>query len=247
MTIKSICVLGGLFLSLSLWGQKEVPTRTVLGFNKTAEYAINISADDAPVAFSFPFQNQSNDTVWITDVVTSCSCTTAQFSKAKVAPHAVSEVTLVYNPYLKSGVLFQQAFVYSNLSGQEEEMVLELNGHVTPTANPFAGFPKQLGELRLKRSSMRFYFERGQKKSTEVLLCINAGKSALALAAATYPFLKFSTEPAIIEPGAEADLLVTIDREEWKKALGEQQEFLLHLQGVGDSVNGLKLEIVYAE
>lgn len=245
--LKSISVLSALLFSVSILGQSKAERHTVLCFDYTQVSAIAISADDAPVSFTFSFRNNSKDTVWITDVLTSCSCTTARFSSDKIAPNQAGKIALTYNPKLKSGDLFQQAFIYTNLSGEEEDVVLELKGRVTPTANPFAGFSKQLGIIRLKQEGMSFRFKKEQKFCTEQLLCINAGEQSLQLSTTSYPFLTFTTEPNLIEIGAEADIIITVDADKWKEMMGDKKELLLPIKGMGSTTDTLKLEVLFSE
>ena len=244
---KSMLWVYGTLLSASLWAQKEGNRPPMLLFESYTQELGTISADDAPQAVRFPFLNQATDTLWITDVVTSCDCTTAQFATTKLAPQGRGELTLTFNPHLRSGHLFQQAFVYTNLSGSEEEAVLELTGTVTPTKDRYAGFPKQLGVLRTKRDFMRFHFTKGQKRLTEVLLCINGSSDSLQLAVASYPFLSFSTLPALILPNEEAEIEVVIDRVKWREVMGEKSELLLPIQGVGDTDAMLRIEVLFSE
>ena len=51
------------------------------------------------------------------------------------------------------------------------------------------------------------------KRASERILCGNSGKQSLRLSAAvTFPeFATFRTEPEVISPGSEADIVITID------------------------------------
>jgi len=207
-----------------------------------------ISADDKPVQRSFVFQNLSADTIRITRVLTACGCTSAQFSTAKVAPKQKGVIKLSFNPHLRAGKQQQQAFVYTNVSGTvTEAAVLQLVGSVSPTKDPYAGFPAKVGVLRAKRQTLNFRFERGQAKSAETLVCINSSASALTLSAPSYSFLKFSTEPAVIPAGAQVELQLVIDAAKWKQQLGTTTSLTLPLKGMDGSQAQLQLELQFSE
>ncbi|MGL5957365.1 MAG: DUF1573 domain-containing protein [Phocaeicola sp.] len=234
-------------LSSSLQAQKEGDSSPTLLFENYKKEVGVISADDAPQPFLFSFQNQSTDTVWITEVITSCGCTTVQYPRNRFLPREHGELTLLFNPHLRSGNLLQQAFVYTNLSGSEEEAILELSGRVTPTKDPYAGFPKKIGVLRLKRETMVFKFERGATKCVETLLAINAAEEPLVIKAPDYPFLKFSTLPALTLAGEEVEIVVAVDGLKWKESMGNERSLDIPLQGVGDANAKLKIELLFSE
>lgn len=233
--------------SLFLRGENKEQHNPVLFFENYSKEVGVISADDSPQSYTFTFQNSTADTLWITEVVTSCSCTTAHYSTQKIAPNERGEVTLIFNPHLREGHFFQQAFIYTNRSEKEEAAILEIKGSVTPTKDPYAGFPKAVGVLRLKRDSMFFKFERGQQKRKEVLLGVNASDESICVTAPAYPFLKFATTPQLIIAGEEAEIEVTIDGAAWKETMGDATSLLLPIQGVGKEGVHLKLELLFSE
>jgi len=231
-----------------VWGQQGSVRTSKLHFqNQSMSFGV-ISADDKPVERSFVFQNLSADTISITRVLTACGCTSAQFSTAKVAPKQKGVVKLRFNPHLRSGKQQQQAFVYTNVSGfSTEAAILQLVGEVTPTTDPYAGYPTKVGVLRTKRNVMTFRFERGQAKCAETLLCINSSAKALTLSAPSYSFLKFSTVPVSIPAHAEAEIELVIDAAKWKQQMGNARSLSLPIKGMVGTEAQLQIEVQFSE
>lgn len=186
----------------------------VLHFDMKEVNVGDLSEDDAPVTYHFHFQNVSKKTVALTKVNTSCGCTVATFSKAPVQPGEKGEVSLVFNPFQQAGKVNKHAFVYTDLSHSCPTAKIFLVGKVELTANPLAAdYPHPMGNaLRVKRNTLYFKEMPSDGTRVERLVCINTGKEPLKLSASLIPqYAKFATEPEIIAPGQEADIVVTID------------------------------------
>lgn len=69
-----------------------------------------------------------------------------------------------------------------------------------------------MGRLRLKQNQMEFQEVMPGKRPSERILCGNSGDKPLRLSALVIPkFATFRTEPEVIQPGSEADIVVTVD------------------------------------
>lgn len=79
-----------------------------------------------PVTHEFEFTNTGSEELSITNVLASCGCTVASFTKDPIAPGAKGHVTATYNA-AKSGVFSKTLTVQSNV---EENHVLTLKGTV---------------------------------------------------------------------------------------------------------------------
>ena len=66
--------------------------------------------------------------------------------------------------------------------------------------------------MRLKQNRIEFREVNAGKRPSERILCGNSGNQSLRLSAAVIPeFAAFRTEPEVISPGSEADVVITID------------------------------------
>ena len=92
-----------------------------------------------------------------------------------------------------------------------------------------------MGKLRLKQNKVTFRITTGgSEKQTERILCGNSGTTALKLSVMNLPqYATFKTEPEIINPGQEADIVISIDA---SKMAGRTQSFKAPL--ILDGVTG---------
>lgn len=171
-----------------------------------------LSEDDTPQSFDFSFRNAGSRPLVITRVETSCGCAVAHFDRRPVLSGASGRITVVYNPHGHPGKLLRRIYVYTDSSAAHPSARLEIMGEVTPTKQ-LIGYPARLGVLAAKRKELTLEMSR-QELRTERIECVNTGEKPLQLRAMTGmlpAWLTFRTEPSVIEPGATADLVVTID------------------------------------
>lgn len=185
----------------------------VLHFDRTEMNVGHLSEDDAPVTYRFHYRNVSQALTTLTHVSTSCGCTAASFSKTPVKPGEGGEIVLVFNPKGQVGTLNKSAYVYTKLSETHPTAKLSLVGKVLPTSDQWVGYPAVMGNvLRLKRATVFFNEMPPTETRSERLVGVNSGNTPLKLSALMIPrYAKFRTEPSVIPPGGEADLVITID------------------------------------
>lgn len=187
--------------------------KQILRFDIPEQQLGDLSEDDAPVTYRFDFRNVSEEPVVLTRVVVSCGCTEASLDKRIVEPGERGTVTLVFNPSQQAGSVYKTAFVYTALSDRRPAAKLALLGKVRPTADRWVDYPYPLGEsLRMRQSAVRFRNLMRTEKRTERVVCVNSGEKPLKLSALLCPpYATFRTEPEVIAPGEEADLVVTVE------------------------------------
>lgn len=179
-------------------------------FEQTASELGTMSEDDAPVQRTFAFRNVSGRALKIARVRTTCGCTVAKYDTASVAPGATAKVTLTYNPKNRPGTIDVDAFVY--LVGENKPAArLSLYGEVSDP-DMWSHLPYAMGALRVKRRAVSFTELPAKGKPSLRILCANSGNKALKIHAKLLPdYVTLHTEPAVIAPGAEADLVITLD------------------------------------
>lgn len=192
-----------------------------------------LSEDDAPVAYRFTFSNVSKKSITLTKVTTSCGCTVARFDRKEILPGKQGSITLTFNPFEKAGTVDMKAFVYTNLSSQWPTAKIALIGEVTPTANEWKGYPCAMGALRLKRNKISFNELTRKTTSTERMVVVNSGKKPLCLSALMIPrYARFRTEPEVIPPGEQADIVITIDGRLLPPTVKDDFNFSIILDGL---------------
>ena len=184
----------------------------ILRFDKTVLNIGTMTEDDAPKIYHFTYTNVSDKTINLTHVRTTCGCTVADVHTGEILPGESGVIALTYNPKNHPGTIDTNAFVYLSLSDKMPVARLTLTGNVLPGADEWARYPYAMGRLRLKQNRMEFQEVMPGKRPSERILCGNSGDKPLRLSALIIPkFATFRTEPEVIQPGSEADIVVTID------------------------------------
>lgn len=207
--------------------------KEILRFEKTVLNVGTLTEDDAPQAYSFTYTNVSSEPVIITRVRTTCGCAVANVRTEKVLPGETQTITLTYHPKNHPGTIDTNAFVYLSTSDKTPVARLTLIGNIIPGADEWARYPYAMGKLRLKQNKMKFQEVVIGRQSSERILCGNSGDKPLRLSALIFPkFAAFRTEPEVIQPGAEADIVVTIDASLIPAERGNTFTFPILIEGV---------------
>lgn len=184
----------------------------ILRFDKTVLNIGTMTEDDAPKIYHFTYTNVSDKTINLTRVRTTCGCTVADVHTGEILPGESGIIALTYNPKKHPGTIDTNAFVYLSLSDKMPVARLTLTGNVLPGADEWGRYPYVMGKLRLKQNRIEFREIAFGKHASERVLCGNSGDQSLHLTALGLPaFAAFRTEPEVISPGSEADIVVTID------------------------------------
>lgn len=205
----------------------------MLRFDKTVLNIGTLTEDDAPQTYRFMCTNVSKESVTITRVRTTCGCAVADVRTGEILPGETRTIALTYHPKNHPGTIDTNAFVY--LSGSDKTPVarLTLIGNVTPGADEWARYPYVMGKLRLKQNQLEFREVAAGKRPSERILCGNSGDKPLRLSALVIPgFATFRTEPEVIQPGSEADIVVTVDASLIPAGKGKSFDFPIILEGI---------------
>ena len=170
-----------------------------------------LAEDDQPVSRTFHLRNVSNVAQRIRRVRTSCGCTVAAFDTTAIAPGGEARVTVTYDPKNRPGTIDVDAYVYVASDDRQPTARLTLYGDVEDS-DVWSHLPYAMGHLRVKRTMVYFteLFEGGHPSMR--VLCANSGDKPLRLSSQLLPrYASFRTEPAVIAPGQEADLVITLD------------------------------------
>lgn len=185
----------------------------LLEFEQTVINLGEMTEDDAPVTVKFAFRNIGTKPVVITKIHTDCGCTAAHTDKLQIQPGEKGTISVTYTPKNHPGTIDANTFVYSSLSDKQPLAKLVLLGNVQPGGDEWSRYPYVMGKLRLKQNKVTFHVGAGGNgKQTERILCGNSGTKDLKLSVMNLPqYATFRTEPEIIKPGQEADIVISID------------------------------------
>lgn len=207
----------------------------LLEFEQTVINLGEMTEDDAPVTVKFAFRNIGTKPVVITKIHTDCGCTAAHTDKLQIQPGEKGTISVTYMPKNHPGTIDANTFVYSSLSDKQPLAKLVLLGNVQPGGDEWSRYPYVMGKLRLKQNKVTFHVGAGGSgKQTERILCGNSGTKDLKLSVMNLPqYATFKTEPEIIKPGQEADIVISIDA---SKITGKTKSFKAPL--ILDGVTG---------
>ena len=207
------CAVVGLFRVAEARNVRSVlQEEEILRFDRTVLDVGTLTEDDAPQTYRFICTNVSGKTVKFTRVRTTCGCTAAEVRMGEILPGETRVIALTYTPKNHPGTIDTNAFIYLASSDSLPTARLTLRGNVLPGADEWARYPYAMGKLRLKQNRMEFREVVAGKCPSERILCGNSSDKPLRLSASRLPaFAAFRTEPEVITPGSEADIVVTID------------------------------------
>ncbi|WP_294627129.1 DUF1573 domain-containing protein [uncultured Bacteroides sp.] len=184
----------------------------LLRFDKTVQDVGTLTEDDAPATRRFVCTNVSNRPLLLKRATPTCSCVTVEMPGGELLPGKQQPVTLTFHPKNHPGTIDTQVFVYLSSSDKTPVARLTLTGNVLPGKDEWARYPHAMGRLRLKQNAMAFGEVKAGGRFTERILCGNSSSKPMRLTAPILPaYASFRTEPAVIPPGGEADIVVTID------------------------------------
>lgn len=122
----------------------------------------HIREDGGEVECLFTAINNSNTEIFVTDVTTSCGCTSTKYSKEAIAPHATFELRVKFNPFNRPGRIDKHIFVTTSDSAAIIKLLLK--GYVQERERAIDEiYPFDMGEgLRLRSNFHAFgYIEHG--------------------------------------------------------------------------------------
>lgn len=205
----------------------------ILRFDRTAMDIGTLTEDDTPKTYRFTCANVSGKTVNLACVRTTCDCVVADVCTGELLPGEKRVIALTYEPKNHPGTIDTNAFVYLSSSDKTPVARLTLTGNVLPEADKWGRYLYVMGKLRLKQNRIEFREVSVGKRPSERILCGNSGDRPLRLFVSIVPtFATFRTEPEVIDPGREADIVVTIDASLIPAEKGTSFTFPMIIEGV---------------
>ena len=90
----------------------------------------HINESDGIVTRSFTITNASTEEITISEIVSTCDCTVADYKDVRIAPKESFEVKVSYNPLNRPGRFDRPLFIF--VEGYNEPFEIEIRGRVTP-------------------------------------------------------------------------------------------------------------------
>lgn len=214
----------------------------ILSFDTCRLSVDTLKEEDEPRTVSFHFRNCSQTPVRITRINTSCGCTGAIFSRKPLAPKEESTIQLTFHPKNRPGTVDADAWVYTDISDKAPVARLSLSGYVQ-ASDEWKHLPQSIGHLKLSRRQI--VFPNTGNTQQERIACANSDDQPMKLKALLHPsFITFHTEPAVLQPGQEGDLVITLDRQKLPSSASGEKIISLILDGVTGKPSERTIEVI---
>lgn len=163
-----------------------------------------------PVKAEFKMKNRGDKPLLISDVKTSCGCTTVSYPKDAIAPGKKFTVSAVYDAK-QLGHFQKEVGIYSNAS--DKPLLLTLKGVVVAKKSNFKGeYPYTLGDLLTDKNEILFDdVNRGDMPIQQVHILNNSDQTMEPQLMHLPPYLRGDVKPARLAPGRSATITLQVD------------------------------------
>ena len=185
--------------------------KPVITFNENSFDFGTISESDGPASHTFQFTNTGKVPLVLSNVETSCGCTTPQWSKQPIVPGMKGIIKVEYDPANRPGPFTKTITIKSN--AVTPVVTLSIRGNVTPKAEkPEDRYMFKIGDLMLQTNHASFGMVfKGQVKDTTVEV-FNPSQKPIKVEFSDVPsHLTAKMEPAVLKPGEKGKILLHYD------------------------------------
>jgi hypothetical protein len=176
-------------------------------FTKTAHDFGQIPEMGGDATYQFEFTNTGKAPIIITNVESSCGCTTPEWSRQPVLPGKTGFVKAIFDPKDRPGIFDKEITV----STTAEQVKLKISGEVLPKTKGTADlYPRTIGQLRLKSLNIPFANIYSTATAVDSLPIINTGSAAVSIAFENVPpHLAISARPQTLNPNEKGSIVCT--------------------------------------
>lgn len=226
---RLFAVILPLFLSaVSLWGQREV-----ISFESTLHDFGDILLSDGPVSCTFNFKNVGDKPLVVHQVVSSCGCTSLEWTREPVLPGGSGRIDVTFSndqgpyPFEKSLTVY--------VSGMNRPVVLKIRGQAFEKRKPVEEtYSLHLGVLGLRQNSFSIgYIDKGTAKEDRTTIA-NLSSRAVLVEPAELPegfFVSISPNP--IPARSSAQLVFGADTRNMRADAWGKQTFEVKFRADG--------------
>jgi len=170
-----------------------------------------IKEEAGSVSYKFVFKNTGEAPIVISDVKTSCGCTTPNWSKAPVLPGKEGFIEATYNPAHRPGPFNKTITVTSN--AKDSRVVLHIMGEVAAKPRTIEDdYPRVMGNIRIKTNYISFYSITNNDVKIDTIPYINISDSDIELQFRNIPsHIKMELIPNVIKPKQKGNIVLTYD------------------------------------
>ena len=196
------------------------------GILECKEGVVNVGtiSDESVVEVRYLVRNTSNRSVVITQLRSSCGCLKVATSPTAIEPNGSVEVVANFDPKGRNSSFRYNILLYTELDNTYPSLRLTLVGEVE-SHDSWSHLPYRMGGLRLSRKEVTI-----NSRGVERIACANSTDSPMRLSAReTVAGLSLRTEPEVIAPNSEADIVISYDP---AAALATELRTMLIVEGI---------------
>lgn len=198
-----------------------------------------INESDEPHRTLVRWSNNSGQSVAITRIRSGCGCLVANHDSKPVGSGENGEIELAFNPKGRSGAIRHRVYLYTTLSEDAPSAVVEVIGRVTTAGIEDPQWPHSAGTLQLRTRKITL----GKGEQSVRIAVRNGGSVPLVVvhdSKLSSQGVEAHTEPKVLQPTEEGDLVVTIKDSE---ATAMSPVVMLFLGGVDAPPRERRIEI----
>lgn len=182
------------------WEQKKIDIGAVL-------------EEKGPVQAAFFAVNSHQDSIFITDVITDCGCTTVDYSKDTLSNAKIAAIKVQFDPDHRGGEFSKVIIVRTNQDIYGDTLYLEGINMPIPE-NIEMAYPHRMGEMGFKLSAVNMGNVFTNEPKVKYVEVHNFGTDVISLEQLQEglpAYLQVSLEPEILNPGQRGLLIFSYD------------------------------------
>ena len=188
-----------------------------------------------PVSVQFELINEGEASVSISDVQTSCGCTTVNYPQGMISRNKPFVVTAEYDAR-QLGHFEKYIDVYT--SGSDEPVMLTIKGVVVAERKGYDGdYAYVVGRMRTDKDELEFDdVNRGERPMQEIHILNSSSETVTPVFMHLPPYLKADVSPSTLAPGQAAVARITLESRELRE-FGLSQSSIYLGQFPGDRIS----------
>ena len=236
--LKKIVLMLAVLALLPLQGFAQGETQAksekmVIEFDAKVHDFGDILISDGPVSCNFKFRNIGTDPIVVHNVVSSCGCTTPDWSREPIRPGESGNIKVVFSNNQGPYPFEKTLTVY--VSGVNRPVVLRIRGTVHEKKKDISAlFPIHMGKLGIRKKSMSLgYIDQGTSKSDNMEVA-NLSREKLSVTfCETTPGMEVTVSPNPIPAKSTATMTFRVNTRKMAEQGWGKQNFYTKFK-VGD-------------
>jgi hypothetical protein len=193
--------------AILLAGISLLTAKPAFQFNETIHDFGSIREDDGPVKCVFEYTNSGDEPLIITDIKTSCGCTTTEWISTPVQPGGKGTITAVFDPKDRPGDINKHVYITSNVD-DKSRIGLGLKGTVIESLDRYE---YQIGPLLVRAMNIDFDRLAPNEPQTLLLRFHNTGDKDYSFSYENVPAcITITSKPMDVKPGVIGNFIVTM-------------------------------------